>query len=158
MRPLAAALLVLLPACAGPIPVYLTTSDAAGPVTDPSPRVRETLDGGFGWWGLEYELVGPDAWQRSYGAIDLAILELEPGVAYDGQAFRPAPCRPSVWVRPDALDLAHELGHVFDLEHVDDPDNLMHSAGGGPEPELTDAQERDAEQAIGWFLACADGA
>lgn len=73
------------------------------------------------------------------------------------RAPRPAPCRPSVWVGFDGLDLAHELGHVFDLEHSSDPANLMHPDRPAV-PELTEAQELEAEGSPGWLLACADDA
>jgi hypothetical protein len=143
--------------CAGPVPVFLTTSDqAGGPVTDPSPRAAEVLDAGFGAWGLQYELVGPGTVAKSYGAIDLALVEVGPGASVHGSHHRPAPCRQEIWSDYDGNVLAHELGHAWlGSEHHDDPENLMHAYAGGET--ITDRQWDDAQGKIERFLACADG-
>ena len=159
MRTIALAALFLA-GCAGPVPVYLQTFDAApGPITAPSPRVREVLDEGFGVWGLEYELVRPEARLRSYGAVDLTIVDLAHGVdaRVGGSAYQPAPCRPRVGVDADGRLLAHELGHVWGLEHVEDPANLMFFRAGDP-GEITDEQYETVDREVSLLLACIDGA
>lgn len=144
--------------CSGPVPVFLTTSDqTGGPITEPTPRVREILDEGFAAWGLQYELIGPGTLAKSYGAIDLAIVEVAPGAQVHGSHHSPAPCREEIWTDYDWRVLAHELGHAWlGPDHSDDPDNLMHAYAEGET--ITDGQWDDAQGDIGRFLACADGA
>lgn len=50
-------------------------------------------------------------------------------------------CTPFVYItRPmSAQTIAHEIGHAFFLEHVDDTDNLMHELSGSG-TELTEEQ------------------
>ena len=37
-------------------------------------------------------------------------------------------CQPKAWSCPSAIFLAHELGHIFNLKHVDEESNLMNPA------------------------------
>lgn len=149
---------VLATGCGGPVPVYLATSDqVGGPITEPSVRAREVLDEGFGFWGLEYELIGPDSVVKSYGAIDLALVDLAPGATVQGSHHKPALCRREIWSDYNGQVLAHELGHAWlGSNHSDDENNLMHPTAGGDQ--ITDRQWDDAQVVIDRFRACADGA
>jgi hypothetical protein len=146
-----------LAGCSGPVPVYLSSSETPGsPLTDPPARERELLDEAFGFWGYEYELVGPGAAVASYGAIEVSLVDLD-DAPVDGYHAPPTPCRRAVWSSFDPEVLAHELGHAFGLEHVDDRENLMHPRRPRGQ-EVTDAQWDDSGAAVGRFLACVDGA
>lgn len=61
-------------------------------------------------------------------------------------------CFKKVWTTFDGNALAHELGHVWHLEHVDDVDNIMVEDRSGDD--VTEAQLEVADERIRRFARC----
>lgn len=79
--------------------------------------------------GLEFKLVDYD-----YGAI--RIKTEDPNILgwpddhectiLAGWTYEHEGCERFLWASPRPIVLAHELGHTLGLDHVDDPDDVMH--------------------------------
>lgn len=152
------ALALALTGCNEDIAVWLVSFDSdIQPVTDPSPEVKDALDEAFGFWGLEYKLLGDDAPLGSYGALRITVIPKSSWATIEGGYSKLAPCRHIIEVMPDGHKLAHEMGHAWlGYDHADDDENLMNASAD--EWELTDEQWDDAEKAINRFQACLDSA
>lgn len=102
------------------------------------------LDDAFGVWGLSWT---PAA--SIDGALELTLTGFDEAAEVHGFNVRAGACDKSIVVEPDALLLAHEIGHVFGLSRHDDEDGRVMS-----HPEIdwdvTDAQidivQDDAER------------
>lgn len=138
-----------LPACAGPVPVSVTsTRDIARASDDPSDEAQAMLDDAFGVWGL--------AWTPAASidaALELTLTGFDEDAEVHGFNIRAGDCDKSIVVEPDALLLAHELGHVFGLEaHDDEPGHVM----SHPDVDwtVTDAQLDEVQQDADRFSRC----
>jgi hypothetical protein len=119
---LAVGWLVAAAGCAGPVPVsVISTRDIDRAPDDPSAETQEILDDAFGVWGL--------AWTPSAtidGALELTLTGFDEAAEVHGFNARSGRCDKSITVEPDALLLAHEIGHVFGIEaHEDDAGQVM---------------------------------
>lgn len=108
--------------CAGPIPVsVVSTRDIGRPTDDPTAETRTLLDDAFGVWGL--------SWTTSTtidGALELTLTGFDEDAQVQGFNVRAGDCDKSIVVEPDALVLAHEVGHVFGLhDHEEEPGFVM---------------------------------
>lgn len=101
-----------LAGCSGPVPVaVMSTRDIGRAPGDPAIETRALLDDAFGVWGL--------AWESSAtidGALELTLTGFDDDAEVHGFNVRAGRCDKSIVVEPDALLLAHEIGHVFGLE------------------------------------------
>lgn len=101
--------------CSGPVPVsVVSTSDIGRATDDPAPEYREILDEAFGAWGLQW---APS--DTIDGAVELTLTGFDEASEVHGFNVRAGRCDRSITVEPDALLLAHEVGHVFGIESHD---------------------------------------
>jgi hypothetical protein len=75
------------------------------------------------------------------GIVELRLVD-DAGKGIRGKTEGRGLCRKGLRAEPHAETIAHELAHVFLLEHVDDPSNLMHEH----ERERDDDASLDADQ------------
>lgn len=75
------------------------------------------------------------------GVVQVRIVD-DAGPNHMGYTEGRGLCRKGLRAEPNVGTIAHELGHVFLLEHVDDPTNLMH----GSEREREDDATLEPEQ------------
>jgi len=116
MSRLTAALAALLSGCGAPaIQVHLI---------DDTPEYREIVREGAAMWELEVDFVGSselavevEIWERTHE-------ELSEGTDL-GHATDQYGCVRGFWAHPHPFVVAHELGHVFWLEHRGEG-NIMH--------------------------------
>lgn len=109
--------LLLLAGCSGPVPVsVVTTWDLERSSGDPSEEAREIVDEAFAAWGLSW--APSDTIDAS---LELTLTWFEDGTSgVHGFNVSSGDCDKSITVEPDALLLAHEVGHVFGLEEHDE--------------------------------------
>lgn len=129
---------------AEPLPLRVRDSSQAKPLSHLPDEVLEACD------ILDVEC---EATKREYGSLTVDLVELDfdehPRVL--GRSDDKV-CRPSVWVDPTRPErVAHEIAHIFELNHVVDTDNLMHIVAG---TELTDNQFETLHNNMGLLLAC----
>lgn len=86
---------------------------------------------------------------ETWGVITIDLIHVDGWV--QGRTLD-RPCRPSVWSEPRAERIAHEMGHVLELDDVDVEDNVMHLEARGDA--LTDRQLRRAERAADRLVGC----
>lgn len=145
-----ALMLPLCGACAGPVPVsVLETWDLGRSTGDPSPEAREILDEAFAAWELEWV---PDS--SIDGSLELTFTWFEDGTSgVHGFGVSSGDCDKSIAVEPDALLLAHEIGHVFGLEeHHEEPGFVLsHPVLGW---EITDDQLATVGEVAEEFSRC----
>jgi hypothetical protein len=135
-------------ACAEPVHVHLTTGRGEG-LLDADERETATLDDGFGFWGREWKLVELGQLRGDQGVVQVRMF----GWVLGGGLHLPeGDCFAKVWTTFDGNALAHELGHIWGLEHVDDLDNLMVEERAGDD--LTEAQWETAEKRMRRFGRC----
>lgn len=140
---------LLCSSCSQAVPVYLTSSDAThGKLTE---RSEKLLDESFEFWGLEWE---PS--DMLYGSVYIALVDVdEPVTNYEGAAIQEVlTCRRTLWSNFDRDILAHELGHAFGLDHVDDKNNIMYPRVPDGPPETTDEQWDLVQNGVDRFLLC----
>ena len=138
MRPLA---LLLLSSCSQPLPLVLSN----GNVQDEMPEWVEDVCA-----LLELECVLEDDDGLRGKVMVFTTPNPQHGTA--GQVLANGACRKAVWVVEGAsVGLAHELGHVFGLEHVDDEVNVMFEKDPGDE--LTEDQLDDVHRRAGRFVS-----
>lgn len=114
---------LMLTGCAGPVPVaVVTTWDIERAPDDPEPEARIIIDAAFESWGLTW--TPSDTIDAS---LELTLTWFEDGTSgVHGFAIASGDCDKSIAVEPEALLLAHEIGHVFGIEdHDDDQGNVM---------------------------------
>lgn len=151
------AVLLLLsgsPACGGDIPVLLsTTEQSEAPVLEPNERVEAVLDEAFEFWDLSYVLV-----DYTYGSIEIGLVEVpfnsgKPLGFFSVDGPKDVSCNMNIWVDFDGMILAHELGHAFSLDHVDDKHNVMNDTWpfGG---EITETQWDKVQARAELFRGC----
>ena len=125
-----AAMLVVLGAChAMPsIPVRLLSGRQLGDEPrDFDPDELAMIDDASALLGLEIDLT-----ERTFGAVEIELLDVAPGERAFGRNYRNGFCFDSRRASRFAPHVAHEIAHALGLEHtsdVDDPDgtaeNLM---------------------------------
>lgn len=90
---------------------------------------------------------------RNYGAVRIDILAETPDERFFGHTEVVSGCKRRIWALHNANVVAHELGHVFGLGHVDDQWNLMHKHFTFGE-ELSQKQLDKIERRLEVFDAC----
>lgn len=135
------ALLCTLTSCAEPLPIVVSDGDVLD--GDLPPWVEEACD------LLQIECVLEDD-DGLRGKV-MVFTPPHPQHGFAGQVLANGACRKAVWaVKGKSVDLAHELGHVFGLDHVVDPGNLMFWKDPGDE--LSDEQLDDVHRRAGRFV------
>lgn len=76
-----------------------------------------------------------------WGVVKLRIVD-DAGPGIQGETEGRGLCRKGLRAEPHGSTIAHELAHVFLLEHVEDPSNLMHPRAS----ERDDDATLDADQ------------
>jgi hypothetical protein len=131
-----------LPACAEALPINVRDESGVESLRDLPPVVEDACD----VLGLLCEAV-----DHEYGAITLDLIETDDRVR--GRSGGTGVCSPWAWAAPDIEIVAHELGHVLGLDHVDGrPDALM-----APSPyalELTDDEFDEIERGGNRLVGC----
>lgn len=149
MRCVLLALVLGIFGCGGPVLVsVVSTRDIGRASDDPSAHVRELLDEAFGAWGL--------AWAPSdsiAGAVELTLTGFDDASEVHGFNVRSGRCDRSITVEPDALLLAHEVGHVFGVaDHDRQPGRVMsHPVLGW---DVTDSQLQRVQADADRFSRC----
>lgn len=139
MTRLAAAL--LLASCAEPLPLVVSN----GNVIDG--EMPAWIDGACDLLEIACELESDDHMRGSV----VVFVSTKPQHGIAGQVLADGTCRKVVWVvEGSAKNLAHEIGHVFGLDHVGDPGNLMFWRPD--EAALTDDQLDDVHRRAGRFV------
>lgn len=139
------ALAWLLGACSEPLPLFVHDARVVKTRDDLPPVVIEACD------LLQIECVAVD---EHRGAIRVDLVQLDPAARVRGRAGGSV-CMPVVWAdAEDAATIAHEIGHVLGLEHVNHERNLMFPHARPDAWELSTAQMDDLRRG-GWrLLAC----
>jgi hypothetical protein len=79
-----------------------------------------------------------------WGVVRLRLVD-DAGEGISGKTEGRGWCRKAARVEVRPLTIAHEIGHVFLLEHDDDPANIMHGSRLGRDPNATfDADQIEA--------------
>src|SRR5574338_533293 len=134
-RLFAACVVVLSVGCAQPVPIHPFDSTSVRELD----HLPEVVDEACAIVGLECAHSS-----HSYGAVTVDIVDATGSI--HGRNFD-KPCSPVVWFDEDPNILAHELGHVFELEDLHgEPENVMNQASQGDV--LTDDQQDTV-----WFHA-----
>lgn len=137
-----------LAGCPEPLPLRVTTGHQAEALDELPDAVMEAC---------ELLEVACDATHKEYGSVTVNLVELDfhpPGQdrILIGGRDDDSICSPSLFVDPTRSErVAHELGHIFELEHVDDERNLMHIVAGD---ELNYDQLYTVQSKIDLLLAC----
>lgn len=137
-------LAIVAAGCAERLPLRVRDSSQAKPLDHLPAAVEEACD------ILE---VACEATKREYGSltVDLVEIDFDEGPRVVGRSDDKV-CLPKVWVDPTRPErVAHEIAHVFELDHVVDEDNLMHIVAG---TELTEEQFETLHDNMGLLLAC----
>src|SRR5688500_710153 len=144
MRRILAALALLVAACAEGVPVlaYDETPDATE---------RDAMSALPSWMLEGCALVGLDCYASSMaeGSRGALVLLVTPptGGTHTGRELVDSACRKSAWVvEGESLTVAHEIGHLFGLAHVETHGNVMHRSSMYAGEELTDDQADDLER------------
>ena len=117
-----AALASLLLGCVSqPMPVRFFDARTDG--LNAEPRLLDSIHEGCERVGLECYADQRD--DRGRGAITITVFD-SPGGFVAGRTQASAACFKACWVIDDPIVVAHEVGHLFGLHHVDDPDNIMY--------------------------------
>lgn len=163
------ALLVLWTAIAAGCspPVEVIVVDSATPEHTGAPSSADSIAGELVLEAcamLEIECVIRTT-KRKRGAVLIDLVES--AGANTGRTLREAHygsgvvnCTPTLWAYPDAGVIAHELGHVFGLEHrpegdVDGPAAIMSPVAGYDATVLSDDElETVADNAQDWAVWC----
>lgn len=87
------------------------------------------------------------------GSIKLRLVD-DAGEDLTGHTEGVDGCRRGARAEPNMYTIAHEIGHLFTLEHVEDDRNLMFpsSRTRTPEPELTADQIADLQTEAAWYV------
>lgn len=117
---------VLVAGCGNEVRVVVT--NGAGPAvsswSELSPDEVEVLDETAALWGLQWDLT-----TKAYGAVFVDFVDaIEGDEPLDaGRRYPDSFCRRVIRTGRSAPFLAHEIGHALgEVEHVDDPENVMH--------------------------------
>lgn len=113
---------LVLAACTEPIAIGARVTDEDGKRLGLLAVVRDACS----LWGLECF----DASRLRSPAMDLEIRPRRFSGECDhveGESDDPWRwCAKEAWAESDVIVVAHEIGHLFGLEHVDDGENVMH--------------------------------
>lgn len=134
------AISVVLCACAVPLPISVRDGQTIGHDMQELPvEVEQACD------MLEIECVATD-WDYGAVQLDLIIVDADAERDHMGHAqvvkgrTEDAPCTPRSWADPTKIRyIAHELGHIFELEHSHEIGNVMNGDGHGGS-DFTDEQ------------------
>ncbi len=144
----------VLSGCSAPVPLSVRDGVTVGHDMETLPEVVEDACGLLG--------IACEASEWEYGAVqlDLIVVDADREREHMGHALvvhgrtDDSPCTPKVWADPtDVTYVAHELGHVFGLEHNHVDHNLMNS-DGRPDTDITDEQIDRVVQHADWFVNC----
>lgn len=134
--------------CKEALPLRITTVHQAEALDELPDAVMEAC---------ELLEVACETTDKEYGSVTVNLVELDfhpPGQDHIliGGRTDDEICQPSLLVDPTRPErIAHELGHIFELHHVDDKRNLMHIVAGD---ELNYDQLYTVQSKIDLLLAC----
>lgn len=83
---------------------------------------------------------------KDLGVVTVALVPDSTELQQKGRVLASFACRQIVWSVDDPFVLAHELGHVFGLDHVADHRNLMDGDPAWPATHELTAEQLDTVQ------------
>lgn len=140
MRALA---LLLLTGCSAPGVVHVYLRDDTYDPIAAQLLVQEAVED---YYGLDVQ------WSAErYGALRLELIPTQDSARYHGRASTTQGCLRTAWANTRATSIAHEVGHMLGLAHVQDKGNLMYPEGG---EDLTPRQLDRAWDSAALLEAC----
>lgn len=128
----------LLSGCGAPLPIAVHVEDeraVPAPVEHDAwgPLLPEVVTDACAELALDCYRTETDS---RWGVVRLRLVD-DAGEGISGKTEGRGWCRKAARVEVRPLTIAHEIGHVFLLEHVEDESNVMYGARLGRDPDAT---------------------